>query len=248
MRIWLNEREITGLCTRVIVDKNIDAAGAEARIRAVCAPEDSRLPGIDPACGDQVTVEEDGETVFAGWVKTVKYDAAALMLVIECRDPAALLARWECREAYKGTAAGITRQICRECGLEAGEIWETEGELRLPAAAGRSAFHAIRKLYDGGCVVDFRDGAVNVRPAGEYRGVLQSGRLCGLTAGNAADGEGGVVRQARLTVTGRSTVRCGELLEPDRPMMGVFGTYQVTQVRQKWEKGMATTELGMASV
>ena len=78
--------------------------------------------------------------------------------------------------------------------------------------------------------------------------MLQSGRLCGLTAGNTEDAEGNVIRQARLTVTGRSTVRCGEILEPDKPMMGVFGIYQVTQVRQKWEKGLVTTELGMVSV
>ena len=248
MRIWLNEREITGLCTRVIVDKNIDAAGAEARVRAVCVPENSKFPRIDPACGDRVTVEDGCETAFTGWVRTVRYDAVALMLEIECLDPAALLARSECWEAYTGTAAEITRQICGRCGLETGEVWEAEKRLRLPACAGRSAFHAIRKLYDGACVVDFWNGAVNVRPTGVYRGMLQSGRLCGLTAGNTEDAEGNVIRQARLTVTGRSTVRCGEILEPDKPMMGVFGIYQVTQVRQKWEKGLVTTELGMVSV
>ncbi|MBR5390973.1 MAG: hypothetical protein IK141_06740 [Clostridia bacterium] len=248
MRVWLEDNEITGLCTRVIVDKNMDAAGAEARVRAVCAPEDSKLPRIEPNCGDRLTVEDEGTVVFFGRAENVRYDASALLLEIECLDPAARLTKSECRSAYRGTAAEITRQICRECGLETGTVWENGAETRLPACAGRSAFHAIRRLYDGACVVDFENGAVVVRPKGLCRGRLQSGRLYGLSARNVESAAGGVVREARLTVTGKSTVRCGEIVEPDKPMMGVYGTYQVAQVRQKWEKGLATTELGMVSV
>ena len=56
MRVWLDDTEITGLCTRVTVDKEAAAAGAEAEVVLVCAPMDSRLPRLDPACGQWLAV------------------------------------------------------------------------------------------------------------------------------------------------------------------------------------------------
>ena len=50
MRVWLEGREITGLCIRTAVEKHLDGAGAEAEIAMVCAPMDSRLPRLDPSC------------------------------------------------------------------------------------------------------------------------------------------------------------------------------------------------------
>ena len=60
MRVWLEGREVTGLCIRTAVEKHLDGAGAEAEIAMVCAPMDSRLPGwTRPAdsgwrCGSRV--------------------------------------------------------------------------------------------------------------------------------------------------------------------------------------------------
>lgn len=56
MRVWLEGREVTGLCIRTAVEKHLDGAGAEAEIAMVCAPMDSRLPRLDPACGQRVEV------------------------------------------------------------------------------------------------------------------------------------------------------------------------------------------------
>ena len=298
MRVWLDEQEITGLCIRAAVDKELDSAGAEAEITLVCAPMDSRLPRLDPACGQKVRVEQAGETLFSGSVERVSYDAGALRLTLLCFDPAALLAKNHSRGPYEGTPRQIARALCRECGLEPGEIWEGDGAtVKLTAACGRSAFRALRNIYDDRCVVDFRAGKVHIRPKGDRRAVLESGRLVGLTARNtaeeavtrveiysggklaasAADEEGlqalgrrvrtehlslafpdaksqakaglrGVSRQARLTLTGRSPVQCGQIVSLDKPLMGVYGAYLVTQVTWRCEQGLTTTELGVTSL
>lgn len=298
MRVWLEEREITGLCTRAAIDKTIDGAGAEAEIQLVCAPEDSQLPRLDPACGQWVTVEEAGETLFSGRVERVSYDAAALQLTLLSFDPASLLAKNHCRGPYSGTPEAIARQLCGECGLEAGTVWAGDGrEVQLSAASGRNCYRAIRSLYDDRCVVAYEQGKVQVYPQGQSRAVLESGRLMGLTARNTAEeavtrvqvysggrlaaevtdeagvaelglrcrteylsmayetaleqaraGLKGVSRQGRLTLTGRSPVKCGQVVALDKPLMGVYGEYQVTQVTWCWEKGLATTELGVVSL
>ena len=295
MRVWLEDTEVTGLCTRVTVDKAAAAAGAEAEIALVCAPMDSRLPRLDPACGQWVAVRQGDDLLFSGRVEQVSYDAARLALTLLCYDPASLLAKNHCRGPYRGTPAEITRKLCRLCGLEPGEIWDGDGqEVVLGATCGRSCFRAICGLYDNGCVVEYSGGQVNVFPIGQQRAVLNSGQLVGLTARNsAADavtrlrvynkgvlaaqctdeedslqlglrsrdeyrslrydtpeaqaqaGLRGVTRQARLILTGRSPVRCGQVVALDKPLMGVYGDYVVTQVTWKREKCLTTTELGV---
>ena len=298
MRVWLDDTEITGLCTRVTVDKEAAAAGAEAEVVLVCAPMDSRLPRLDPACGQWVNVRQEGELLFTGRVEQVSYDAARLALTLLCFDPASLLAKNHCRGPYTGTPAQITRQLCQLCGLEPGEIWEGDGQtVQLSATCGRNCYRTVRSLYDEACVVEYSQGRVNVYPLGGRQAVLSSGQLVGLTARNSAqeavnrvrvysngklaaqhtDEQGllqlglrsrdeylslqypsaqeqakaGVqreARQARLTLTGRSPVKCGQCVTLDRPLMGVYGTYLVTQVTWRCEKGLTTTELGVESL
>ena len=78
----LEQQEITGLCLQVVIAKEADSAGSEAEITLVCAPMDSRLPRLDPACGQQVRVMQEGEILFFGRVERVSYDAAALRLTV----------------------------------------------------------------------------------------------------------------------------------------------------------------------
>ncbi|MBR5537473.1 MAG: hypothetical protein IKU58_06190 [Clostridia bacterium] len=298
MRVWLEDTEVTGLCTRLTVDKEAAAAGAEAEVVLVCAPEDGRLPRLDPACGQWVHVRQEGELVFAGRVEQVSYDAAKLALTLSCYDPASLLAKNHCRGPYTGTPAEIARQLCLLCGLEPGEIWDGDGmPVQLSASCGRNCYRTLRSLYDDNCVVEYRDGRVNVYPPGGQTTVLTGGQLVGLTSRNTAreavtrvrvykngrvaaqctDEEGllrlglrsrdeylsmkypsaaqqaraglrGEARQARLAFTGRSPVKCGQLVTLDRPLMGVYGTYLVTQVTWRCEKGLLTTELGVESL
>jgi hypothetical protein len=231
-------------------------------------------------------------------VERVSYEAAALRLSLLCYDPASLLAKNHCRGPYSGTPAEITRQICRECGLEPGEIWQRDGQpVQLGKVCGRGAFRTICNLYDDQCVVAWWDGRVQVYPKGQSRAVLESGRLVGLTARNdvqeavtrvrvyrkgelaaevvdqtglenlglrsrdeyqslqyetareqAQVGLQGISRQARLVFTGRSPVKCGQIVALDKPLMGVYGEYLVTQVLWQQEKGLITTELGVISL
>ena len=298
MRVWLETTEVTGLCTRVTVDKEAAAAGAEAEVVLVCAPEDSRLPRLDPACGQWVHVRQEGALLFTGRVEQVSYDAAKLALTLLCYDPASLLAKNHCRGPYIGTPAHIVRQLCQLCGLEPGEIWEGDGQtVQLNTACGRSCYRTLRSLYGDNCVVEYRDGRVNVYPPGGQATVLTGGQLVGLTSRNTAretvtrvrvysngsvvaqcTDEGGLLqlglrsrdeyrsaeyataeeqaraglrreaRQARLIFTGRSPVKCGQLVTLDRPLMGVYGTYLVTQVTWNCESGLLTTELGVESL
>lgn len=298
MRVWLDGQEITGLCTGTVVEKTTEGAGTQAEINLVCAPMDTRLPRLDPACGQWVEVRLEGENLFSGRVERVSYDAAALELTLLAFDPISLLAKNHCRGPYRGTPAQITRTLCRECGLETGEMWAGHGqEVQLGAACGRSSFRTICNLYDDQCVLEWKDGKVNVYPKGVSRAVLESGRLMDLTARNtceaavnqvavysggqvaalATDQQGvrqnglrrrneylslqyetaeeqaraglkGISRQARLTLTGRSPVKCGQIVTLDKPLMGVYGDYLVERVAWKCQGGLTSTQLGVVSL
>lgn len=280
MRVWLDGQEITGLCIGTTVEKTLEGAGAEAEIRLVCAPMDARLPRLDPACGQWLEVRQGGENLFSGRVERVSYNAAALELMLLAFDPVSLLAKNHCRGPYRGTPQQITRMLCAECGLATGDLWVGDGqEIQLGAACGRSVFRTICNLYNDQCVVEWRDGRVEVYPKGVSRAVLESGRLVDLTARNtseeavtqvavysggkiaalATDQAGldkyglrrrneylslqyetaqqqaqatlkGVSRQARLTLTGKSPVKCGQIVTVDKPLMGVYGDYLVERV------------------
>lgn len=298
MRVWLDGQEITGLCIGTTVEKTLEGAGAEAEIRLVCAPMDTRLPRLDPACGQWLEVRQGGETLFSGRVERVSYNAAALELTLLAFDSVSLLAKNHCRGPYRGTPQQITRTLCAECGLETGELWVGHGrELTLGAACGRSVFRTICNLYDDQCVLEWRNGKLEVYPKGVSRAVLESGRLVDLTARNtceeavtqvavysggreaalATDQAGvrkyglrrrneylslqyetaeeqakatlkGVSRQARLTLTGRSPVKCGQIVTLDKPLMGVYGDYLVERVAWQCQGGLTTTQLGVVSL
>ncbi len=297
MRVWMDGVEITGLCTDVEVEKNIEGAGAECRAALVCAPMDSSLPRLDPACGQWLAVEDEGVSLFSGRVERVSYDAGALELTVLAFDPANLLAKNHCRGPYTGTPADITRQLCALCGLEAGEVWAGDGqEVRLGAACGRSVYRTICNLYDDLAVTEWREGKVQVYPAGGSRAVLESGRLVELTARNTCEdsvnqvavyrkgqvaavatdevavglyglrrrdehlslkyetameqaraGLRPISRQARLTLTGLSPVKCGQVVALDKPLMGVYGDYLVERVVWMCKEGQTFTQLGVVS-
>ncbi len=298
MRVWLEDQEITGLCIQTVIDKDIDGAGAQGEVTLVCAPMDSRLPRLHPACGQWVVIreaEKAGEELFSGRVERVSYDAGALALTLLCFDPASLLAKNQCRGPYQGTPQEIAAQLCRECGLQPGEIWPGDGQpVKLAAVCGRTAFRAIQSLYERPCMVEYQAGRVIVEPRGNSRAVIGGGRLIGLTSRNSMEqvftrvqvygggkmmaqaddfagqnqyglrqkteylsriypdaesqaqaGLAGASRQARLALTGRSPVRCGQLVTLDKPLMGVYGAYMVTQVTWRCRDGQTTTELGV---
>ena len=58
----------------------------------------------------------------------------------------------------------------------------------------------------------------------------------------------GVSRQARLTLTGRSPVKCGQIVTLDKPLMGVYGDYLVERVAWQCQGGLITTQLGVVSL
>ncbi len=188
MRAFLEGREITGLCTGITVEHNLESAGAEAQLTMVCAPMDSSLPRLEPACGQWVTVEQEGRELFSGRVERVSYNAAALELTILAFDPASLLAKNHCYGPYEGKAEAITRQLAAACGLACGEIMAGDGStLRLDPVYGRTAFRAIRNLYGGRCVTRWQEGKLQLYPVGQSRAVIDSGRLTALTARNTVE-------------------------------------------------------------
>lgn len=298
MRVWLEEQEITGLCTAVTVDKNIDAAGAVGEIRVICIPEAAVLPAVDPACGQWITVKDGTETVFSGRTESVRFDAARRTLILRGYDPAGLLARCQVFGPYRGTPADIAAAVIRDCGLEPGTVWNGGGEQTfLAGMCGVSAFRALCGLYPEGCVTACEDGRIHVLPRGSERKTLNSAGIVSIVSRNSgeklvnrvllcADGKvtagftaedslrehglrqvtvpfaagflspaetaqecmHGVDREARVTLAGRSDIRCGQLVTADQPRRGVFGTYLVTESKLCCEGGRITTELGMVSL
>lgn len=298
VNIWLEERDITALCTRAAVDKNLDGAGSELEVQLVWPGETGEKLGLWPGCGQWIRVEDGGETLFSGRAETLDYDAGAGKLTIAAFDPAALLARCQCYGPYVGTPADIARALCAECGLETGSVWLGDGEMRrLSARTGRSAFRGICQVYDGDCFVEWRGGKVHIlRRGGEHavvegrlllegrsrnsaagavnralvcaRGGIagqwedRAGRLelglrqktLGLEAGELSPEEQakaairGIAREGRIVLAGRSGVRCGQTVELDKPGMGLFGRYLVSETRWVCDRGKETTEMGLVSV
>ena len=298
VNIWLEERDITALCTRAAVDKNLDGAGSELEVQLVWPGETGEKLGLWPGCGQWLRVEDGGETLFSGRAETLDYDAGAGKLTIAAFDPAALLARCQCYGPYVGTPADIARALCAECGLETGSVWPGDGEMRrLSARTGRSAFRGICQVYDGDCFVEWRGGKVHIlRRGGEHavvegrlllegrsrnsaagavnqalvcaRGGIagqwedRAGRLelglrqktLGLEAGELSPEEQAkaairdIAREGRIVLAGRSGVRCGQTVELDKPGMGLFGRYLVSETRWVCDRGKETTEMGLVSV
>ncbi len=188
MRVWLEESEITGLCTGISVESNLESAGKEAEITLVCAPMDSSLPRLDPACGQDVTVKEGEQVLFSGKAERVSYDAASLKLTLLAFDKGSLLAKNHCRGSYYGIPEDVTRQLCGECGLECGTVWPGDGKwVWLDQVSGRSVFRAIRSIYGSRCAVRWEEGKVSLYPVGQSRAVLESGRLVELDARNTVE-------------------------------------------------------------
>lgn len=225
MKVWLEQQEITGLCVQVLLEKDADAAGMEARVQVMCAPEEEQLPRLNPSCGETLSVWEEEALLFTGQVETIRYDAAALTLTLQCFDPAARLARCQCYGPLKGKPGEIAAALCRECGLEPGYMAPGDGkQTRLGALCGRSAFRAIRQIYGSGYVVECRDGRVCVAAVGESRAVLETGKLLALTARSSAE-----EAINRVCICGR-----GELLEEavDGESLKQQGLRQKTETAQ----------------
>lgn len=189
MKVFLAGKEITGLCVQVILEKDQDAAGMEARIYAMCAPEEAgQLPRLNPTCGEEVSVWEEETQLFFGRVEHIYYDAKTLKLRLQCFDPAALLCRCECYGPLEGTPEEIAAALCRECGLEPGSMAEGDGKRRrLNALCGRSAYRAIRQVYGDGYVLEYAEGKVCIFQVGAERALPETGKLLSLIAQSSAE-------------------------------------------------------------
>lgn len=247
MRIWLEGREVTGLCVRGVTDKNAGAAAEEGRFSFVCAPKSGALPQIDPACGQWIVAREGEKTVFSGGVDKLRYDAGSRLVTAECFDPAIALTRTFPTGNHSGTAGEIVRELLPLCGLEAGQIAPGEERMRLFCPGDRSLFSLMGQLYPTPWVTDYAEGKLNVRLWGEEKASLEGAVLCGLTAGNRQSGAE-IFREAVITAAGDTAVRCGQRITLDRPRLGVWGDYVVTRLRRTWEKGRMTVTMGLVSL
>lgn len=98
--------------------------------------------------GTVVELEEDGGgTLFYGMAVTVSQDNESSVLSVNCLDNGRFLARsegwWDFRSI---TAEDAARQICRELGVEAGELAATGVKLTRKFH-GVAAYRAIATLY-----------------------------------------------------------------------------------------------------
>lgn len=91
--------------------------------------------------------EEGGGTLFYGGAVTVSQTSESSVLTVNCLDNGRFLARnegwWDFRSI---TAEDATRQICRELGLEVGELAAT-GVRLTRKFHGVAAYRAIATLY-----------------------------------------------------------------------------------------------------
>ena len=142
--IWKG-RDITGLVLSVTVEHDLAAAGREARVQALCAPQDGRFAPLNPTCGDAVTVTAAGAELFAGRVERVEWDSAGTRLELVCLEPSALLANNEVYRAFSGRPADIAAQLCRLCGLPVGSLWDKPGSVFLPPTCGKSLLALLRE-------------------------------------------------------------------------------------------------------
>lgn len=165
--------------------------------------------------------------------------------------------RWQTIPALTGKSAyAVLRQAAgegREVTVE-GEALTVRNKgtvtytLTADAVREVSARADIRKVIDR-CIVVDRKGrtlatAQNDAQRAAY-GTFQ--RIMGKnTADPAAQAQAALVGRtmtAEVTVDGNCGYRCGAYLKGTLPQWGLEGTYRVTAVRHRWEKGLFTTEL-----
>ena len=187
MRVYINGTEVTSVVTEVLLDRSLEMAGAELRLRAVCAPQDRFLPKLNPGWGDAATVRYEGAALFSGRVQRVRYDAERLTLELVCLEQTALLARNEVYGPLEGAPAQVARTLIAAAGLRSGTLWAKGGTVRLPPTCRRSCLAGIRAAYGGQCFTEERDGAVDVLRPGDRRYTLRGGQLLGLRAENSVE-------------------------------------------------------------
>lgn len=185
--LW-NDRDVTDFTTNVTVEQNVSAAGREAVLSLIYAPEDSRFSLLNPACGESVTVVQMGETLFHGLIERAAWSSDGCAVTLICYDASSRLAKNSLYQAFSGTPAQIAARLCQLCGLVSGSLWNKAGLCWIPPACGRSAFSLLREAYGNECVVETRKDAVTVRPLGATQYVLRTDSLFSVSAANSCEG------------------------------------------------------------
>ena len=187
-RVTWNAWDITELVLSVIVEQSAEAAGREARVQALYAPEDARFIHLNPACGDAVTVTAADAELFSGRVERVAWDSDGMHLELVCLEPSALLAKNEVYRAFSGSPKAIATELCRLCALPVGSLWDKPGNVFLPPTGARSLLALLREVYGGACITESRAGALVVRPVGERTWVPETMGVHALRAAHSCEG------------------------------------------------------------
>ena len=215
-------------------------------------PQQVRLTALD---GGVVLSRNEVHGLFAGSGGDICRNVAARLGLSVGTLEAAGAPR--CIPALSGVnTSALLRQAAgegREVTVEGGALTvrrRREEIFTLPTAQVRevSAVADIRRLWDHVTVVDAKGRAVaaarneaDQRTYGTFRKVLgKSGSDPQAQAENALRSR---IRSAEVVVDGNLNYRCGARIAGRQPDWGLTGTYTVTAVCHRWEKGLFTTEL-----
>ncbi|WP_312643990.1 hypothetical protein [Hydrogenoanaerobacterium sp.] len=116
-------------------------------IGLVSSPYDSKVPEVDCKVGCGIVLEEEGETLFDGYVMSRTKSTVASVIDLVCYDRGFYLKKIEVAKKYVGaTPEGVARTLCAEYGIPVGELAVTGANISRNFP-GYSLWDIIRTMY-----------------------------------------------------------------------------------------------------
>lgn len=114
----------------------------------VVSVTDKRLPAVSCALGDRVRFYRGGDLLFDGFVFSRQRDTGSDTVEIGCADRGLYLKRNQACYVFAGqTPETITRRVCGEFGIRAGELCATGVAVTRMFPEGTSLYQVIQTAY-----------------------------------------------------------------------------------------------------
>lgn len=165
MKLIVNGRDFTALCTELTLEDNIYAASAVLTAQVVFENHDGYLPPIFAYCGNEVVLEDKGE-IFRGNIIEVNVAGKECVFEITAVEKSNLLAKNDVFGIFSSSAAANGRKVLSQVGLSAGNL-PAKTCRSFASYGGMTAKEVIDMSYGEGYFVDFEGGKVHIRKVGE---------------------------------------------------------------------------------
>lgn len=139
--------DLSGLCGSATLAGAVGQVARTLDFPLLSARNDSRQPRAPVAIGDNVQLFCGGGLLFDGFVFSLQRDSGRETVDVGCWDRGIYLKQNQAHYTFTGqTAEAITHRVCRDFGIQAGELAQTDIPLRR-TFPGVSLYQIVQTGY-----------------------------------------------------------------------------------------------------